>query len=100
MTRKYIAQLRADLGATRSFSGPRVRDDNSFPEAQIKILKCPPEASTKGKMAPKMEKTSVSKSLTGFSGPMALPFVWPFGHASRRGLLWPLLTSRTADVTA
>jgi hypothetical protein len=34
------------------------------------------------------------------SGPMALSFVRPFGRASRRDLLWPRLTSRSADVTA
>lgn len=34
-----VAQLLADLGASRSFSRPRVSDDNAFSEAQFKTLK-------------------------------------------------------------
>jgi len=38
-----LAQLLASLGATRSFSRPRVSDDNPFSEAQFKTLKYQPD---------------------------------------------------------
>ncbi|MBX3356781.1 MAG: IS3 family transposase [Phycisphaeraceae bacterium] len=38
-----VAQLLADLGASRSFSRPRVSDDNAFSEAQFKTLKYQPD---------------------------------------------------------
>jgi putative transposase len=38
-----VAQLLADLGASRSFSRPRVSDDNPFSEAQFKTLKYQPD---------------------------------------------------------
>jgi putative transposase len=38
-----LAQLLASLGATRSFSRPRVSDDNAFSEAQFKTLKYQPD---------------------------------------------------------
>ena len=38
-----LAQLLASLGASRSFSRPRVSDDNPFSEAQFKTLKYQPE---------------------------------------------------------
>ena len=43
MTSKPVAQLLSDLGVTRSFSRPRVSDDNPFSEAQFKTLKYRPE---------------------------------------------------------
>ena len=38
-----LAQLLASLGASRSFSRPRVSDDNAFSEAQFKTLKYQPD---------------------------------------------------------
>ena len=38
-----LAQLLASLGASRSFSRPRVSDDNAFGEAQFKTLKYQPD---------------------------------------------------------
>jgi putative transposase len=38
-----VAQLLADLGASRSFSRPRVSDDNAFSEALFKTLKYQPD---------------------------------------------------------
>ena len=38
-----LAQLFASLGASRSFSRPRVSDDNAFSEAQFKTLKYQPD---------------------------------------------------------
>ena len=38
-----LAQLLASLGATRSFSRPRVSNDNAFSEAQFKTLKYQPD---------------------------------------------------------
>ena len=38
-----VAQLLSDLGASRSFSRPRVSDDNAFSEAQFKTLKYQPD---------------------------------------------------------
>ncbi len=38
-----LGQLLADLGASRSFSRPRVSDDNAFSEAQFKTLKYQPD---------------------------------------------------------
>ena len=38
-----LAQLLASLGASRSFSRPRVSDDNPFSEAQFKTLKYQPD---------------------------------------------------------
>ena len=38
-----VAQLLADLGASRSFSRPRVSDDNAFSEAQFKTMKYQPD---------------------------------------------------------
>jgi putative transposase len=38
-----LAQLLDSLGATRSFSRPRVSDDNAFSEAQFKTLKYQPD---------------------------------------------------------
>lgn len=38
-----VAQLLADLGASRSFSRPRVSDDNAYSEAQFKTLKYQPD---------------------------------------------------------
>ena len=38
-----LAQLLASLGVTRSFSRPRVSDDNPFSEAQFKTLKYQPD---------------------------------------------------------
>ena len=38
-----VAQLLADLGASRSFSRPRVSADNAFSEAQFKTLKYQPD---------------------------------------------------------
>lgn len=38
-----LAQLLADLGASRSFSRPRVSDDNAFSEAQFKTMKYQPD---------------------------------------------------------
>ena len=38
-----LAQLLADLGASRSFSRPRVSDDNAFSEALFKTLKYQPD---------------------------------------------------------
>jgi transposase InsO family protein len=38
-----LAQLLASLGATRSFSRPRVSDDNAFSEAQFKTMKYQPD---------------------------------------------------------
>jgi len=38
-----LAQLLAELGASRSFSRPRVSDDNPFSEAQFKTLKYQPD---------------------------------------------------------
>jgi transposase InsO family protein len=41
-TAKTLAQLHADLGVDRSFSRPRVSNDNPFSEAQFKTLKYTP----------------------------------------------------------
>jgi transposase InsO family protein len=41
-TAKSLAQLLADLGVDRSFSRPRVSNDNPFSEAQFKTLKYDP----------------------------------------------------------
>ena len=38
-----LAQLLASLGASRSFSRPRVSDDNAFSEAQFKTMKYQPD---------------------------------------------------------
>lgn len=38
-----LAQLLAELGASRSFSRPRVSDDNPFSEAQFKTMKYQPD---------------------------------------------------------
>lgn len=38
-----LAQLLADLGASRSFSRPRVSDDNAYSEAQFKTMKYQPD---------------------------------------------------------
>lgn len=38
-----VAQLLAELGAARSFSRPRVSDDNAFSEAQFKTMKYQPD---------------------------------------------------------
>lgn len=38
-----LGQLLADLGASRSFSRPRVSDDNAFSEAQFKTMKYQPD---------------------------------------------------------
>lgn len=38
-----LAQLLASLGASRSFSRPRISDDNAFSEAQFKTLKYQPD---------------------------------------------------------
>lgn len=38
-----VAQLLASLGVTRSFSRPRVSDDNAFSEAQFKTMKYQPD---------------------------------------------------------
>jgi transposase InsO family protein len=43
MKSEGLAQLLADLGVARSFSRPRVSDDNAFSEAQFKTLKYQPD---------------------------------------------------------
>lgn len=43
MTSKPVALLLADLGVTKSFSRPRVSNDNPFSEAQFKTLKYRPD---------------------------------------------------------
>ena len=43
MTSKTCAQTCADLGVTKSFSRPRVSNDNPFSEAQFKTLKYRPD---------------------------------------------------------
>ena len=43
MTSKTFAQTCADLGVTKSFSRPRVSNDNPFSESQFKTLKYRPE---------------------------------------------------------
>ncbi len=43
MTSKTFAQTCADLGVTKSFSRPRVSNDNPFSEAHFKTLKYRPE---------------------------------------------------------
>lgn len=42
MTSKTLAQTYADLGVTKSFSRPRVSNDNPYSEAQFKTLKYQP----------------------------------------------------------
>ena len=43
MKSKPVTQLMADLGVTKSYSRPKVSDDNPFSEAQFKTLKYHPE---------------------------------------------------------
>ena len=43
MKRDTLAQLLASLGASRSFSRPRVSDDNAFSESQFKTMKYQPD---------------------------------------------------------
>lgn len=43
MTAKTFAQTCADLGVTKSFSRPRISNDNPFSEAQFKTLKYQPD---------------------------------------------------------
>jgi transposase InsO family protein len=43
MRSEGLAQLLADLGVERSFSRPRVSDDNAFSESQFKTLKYQPD---------------------------------------------------------
>jgi putative transposase len=43
MTSKVVAQLRADLGVTKTHSRPPVSNDNPFSESQFKTMKYRPE---------------------------------------------------------
>src|SRR5258708_11946324 len=43
MRSEGLAQLLGSLGVVRSFSRPRVSDDNAFSEAQFKTLKYQPD---------------------------------------------------------
>ena len=43
MTSKGFTQLLAELGATKSYSRPRISDDNAYSESQFKTLKYQPD---------------------------------------------------------